>query len=471
MATAASTSVSKAWTSLWRLIVSSRQGITDTVLSMVPQGLTLISGLVASILLARGLGPEGMGHYALILSFSGLVMGLTDLGITQTAVRFASRAVALGDSELHLTVLRWAFRLRMVAVLVVGVAAYALAPVITGNIWHAPQLSSLVRLSLLTCVFTGVSSVPMTYFQSLRRFKANAAVSTTQAVLVFIGILAVAGLRAWSVYWVVTVSVAAAAIVAVVFVALIPGRAYFDPAGTPRSPGVLFGNILRFPHSEALATRQLDGTGVNEFAGYMVLAALLSAVILRADVWLMGAFLNKPQVGLYCVASYISMPVAFVVLALNTALWPRFSALTDRRQTASLLRGLLLVCAVLALCLLAYSIAAPLLIPSLFGELYRPGIGIGQLLCVRYCISVICVPLALAGYSFGIARVVWRILLVQATAVFGLNMLLLTAIGPAAAAIALIANDLVWCALTYAFLRRRGVWRTDLNAGAASESR
>ena len=95
-----------------------RRGIIDVGLSLVPQLVKSATGFLSSILIARGLGPAGMGQYALILSLTDTVTSLSDLGIGQTALRYASLSASQGDSKGQMAVLRWAARLRLLLVTV-----------------------------------------------------------------------------------------------------------------------------------------------------------------------------------------------------------------------------------------------------------------------------------------------------------------------------------------------------------------
>jgi len=194
---------------------------------MIPQSVGLAAGLATSILIARGLGPKGMGNYALILSVSGLATALSDLGIGQTAIRFASRAAATGDTAGQLAILRWAFRLRMLLAGTISTTVFIFAPILAGTAWKEATLSPLVRLSLLTGLFTAAASIPTVYFQSLKRFKMNAAVMVGQTLLTAAGIVLIAVLKSWSLELIITVSVVATGLGAIVFMILIPRESFF----------------------------------------------------------------------------------------------------------------------------------------------------------------------------------------------------------------------------------------------------
>lgn len=123
-----------------KVIFESLKAIEDVIVSVFPGVATLLTGAFTATLIARGLGPFGMGQYALVISVSSFTIGLSDLGIGQTAIRYASRAASQGDVEGQFAILRWTFRLRMLFVLGWSLVVFVLAPTIAGTIWHDNSL-------------------------------------------------------------------------------------------------------------------------------------------------------------------------------------------------------------------------------------------------------------------------------------------------------------------------------------------
>jgi O-antigen/teichoic acid export membrane protein len=424
--------------------------------SMFPDAVRLSTGFVTSILLARGLGPAGLGEYALVISVSDVAMTLSDLGIGQTAIRYASRAASQGDSEGQFATLRWAFRRRMSLVILISLLAFALAPAVAQHIWHMGSLAPKIRLGLLIGVFGALAHIPSVYFQSLKRFEVNATVLSGQALISFIGILLLAVLNHWSVQAVVLVSVITAGLGAVVFLSLVPKPALI-PLGPCRAP--LGGQVRRFwqaPGPPEVRSGDLpDSDTARAFAGYMLLAVFLVMLTQKADLWLMGFFVDKGRIGIYNAATRFTLPLVILLNALNTALWPRASALVDVKDTVSLMRKTLRMCSLVTAGAFVYAILGPLFAPLLFGGRYASSVLLGQLLCFRYVIAMLIIPASQVGYNFGLVRVFWIINAVQLVAVVGINVLLLPRIGPMASTLALIANEVIGGSSTGMILWRK----------------
>jgi O-antigen/teichoic acid export membrane protein len=416
-----------------RLLRTSR-GVRDVSVSILPQAANSAVGFATSIALARGLGAAGMGTYSLVISISTALITLSDLGIGQTAVRFASHAVALGNKAVQYAVLRRALRWRLATAALVCLAAFLAAPYIAERIWHTPELTHLIRLSIPTAIFAALAAAPIIYFQSMKQFARNAAVQCMQTLINFAGILLLAWYKKWSVETIILVSIVSSAIGAAVFLGLVPRETLWV---SRRKRSEWHADIKQLhPRDE-----RLDNTSMEAFAACMVASSILVTLILRADLWLMGIYLPADQIGHYTVAQKFSMPLMIILGALNTVLWPRASGVVAQQEAFALLRRTLKMSLLAALALLPYAFLVPFTAPYVFGTEYTGSIALGQVLCFRCLLSLIAAPLGAVSYSFGMVRFYPLMNLVQLAMVVGLNILLLPTWGPMGAAIALLAND------------------------------
>lgn len=435
-----------------------RQAIEDVLVSMAPQAANLVTGLATAVLIARGLGAAGMGQYALILSVCGLTAQLSDLGIGRTAVRFAARATALGEEGLQMAVLRWAFRIRMSLALLVSAGAFLLAPWISRRFWHAPELAPLVRIGLWIGILGALAAVPTVYFQSLKRFRVNATVTVVQTLLTLVGILALAVLRRWSVGAVIVVSVVTTGLGAFAFLVLVPKPALFALQDLRKPFRAVLAGLWRAPDQSAVAASSLDDTGPTLFAFYMLLSSGLVAVTLRADVWLMGYFLSKSEIGVYHVASRFTLPLAMLLGALNTALWPRASALSSPTATQRLLRASFKLTTLAAAATVVYGLLAPMLAPLLFGAQYAGAVALARWLCLGFAPVILTCPIGVIAYTVGVVRVYYLVNLLQFAVVVALDVALMPRIGATAAGISFMAYSVAGSALT-ALLTARAMRR------------
>jgi O-antigen/teichoic acid export membrane protein len=428
-------------------LADSQRGIRDVLVLIIPQVASVLVAFVTSVLLARGLGPAGVGKYALILSVSGVAATLSDLGIGQTAIRFASRAASLGDTVAQMAVLRWAFRLRLLFSVIVTGLLFLFSPDLA-LLWKSPDLSPLIRIGLIGGIFTALASIPSIYFQSMKQFGRSATITVAQTLIALIGIILLAGLQLWSVENVVIVGLVASAVGAMVFLLSIPRLALIGRNPLPQSIREGLRKIWRNPLTGVgAAPLQADDTPTT-FARFNLASTLIVLVILRLDVWLMGVYLDKSEVGIYNIATRFTTPMAILLTAIGGALWPRASSQLSLGEIRALLVKTFRFCGILAILSALYALFVPILAPLLFGKAYEGARLLGQVLCLRYAFAILIAPIGVIGYSLGMVRIYWMINLVQLAAVLLINILFLPLYGPLASAIALLVNELLGVTLS-----------------------
>jgi O-antigen/teichoic acid export membrane protein len=433
------------WLNIRELLVSSRRGIRDVVVSMIPQGARVLAGLVTYIALARGLGPSGLGEYALCLSVAEVTGQLSELGLGQTGTRYASRAFALGDRVGQMAVLRWAFRMRMAVVCLVSGVVFLLAPQLARYLWHDAHLTPLVRTALPVAISLALASVPITYFQSEKRFGQNAIVQVGQALfsLAAVGVLALLG--AWSVRAALSVAAISTAAGAIQFLARIPREAWWPRrSDAPRARG----SFWRSPVTAASADPQNDHNRLDkekpaEFALFLFLASLIYMVTGKLDIWLIGHYLDVAQVGVYAAAGRLTLPVTILLAAFNTVLYPRAASVTTLAQTRALAIKTFKASLVLAGLGTIYSLLGPIVIPVVFGRAYRSSVHLAQLLCFAYSLSMLYHPIAQIGYNLGLVRVYWIGNVVQLLSTTLTLVILLPRVGALAGAISVLVSALI----------------------------
>ncbi|HEV8640346.1 MAG TPA: exosortase [Methylomirabilota bacterium] len=99
----------------------------------VVTGLGLVAGLLMSILLARGLGPERMGDYSYLLWLFRTMTALATLGFALATTRYTAEALGQGERALAGALVRFFTRRQVIAAAVV---AAGLLPVV---VWTAPR--------------------------------------------------------------------------------------------------------------------------------------------------------------------------------------------------------------------------------------------------------------------------------------------------------------------------------------------
>jgi O-antigen/teichoic acid export membrane protein len=432
------------WLKIREILVGARRGIRDVVVALIPQGVRVLAGLVTYVSLARGLGPSGLGQYALCLSVAEVTGQLSELGLGQTGTRYASRAYALGDREGQMAVLRWAFRMRMAVVIIVSFGVFLIVPELTRHLWHDEHLTPLVRTALPMATFLALASVPITFFLSEKRFGQNAIVQVGQALfsMLAVGLLALFG--AWSVRAALLVAVLSTAAGAFQFLSRIPREAWWPLRSVrPRDRGSFWRNPVTKGIPSAVRGHELDQEKPTEFALFLFLASLIWMVTGKLDIWLIGHYLDVTQVGVYSAAGRLTLPIGILLTAFNTVLSPRAASATTLAETRALARRTFKASLLMAGLGSLYSFLGPIIIPVVFGRAYRSSVHVAQFLCLAYSLSLLYQPIAQIGYNLGLVRVYWISNALQLLTTAVTLLILLPRVGVLAGAIACLASTVL----------------------------
>src|SRR5450755_4548102 len=256
---------------------------------------TTAAGYLFKVYLARKLGAESLGIYALGMTIVGFVGLFAGLGLPQAAVRFVSLYRATGKlAELRSFIVR-SCGLLVVANLLVGALVVLEGPWVARHFYHTPALDPYFKffaLIMLTgALTTFFGEVLQGYKDVSRRTVITNFVGTPLMMLLTVGLVTL-GTGLWG--YLVAQVVGAAIVVVLLTIAV-----------WKLSP----------------AARQLRGTlapiesQVFAFGATVFGVALLEFFLAQADKILIGVYINARQVGIYTVAMAI---VAFVPIALQS---------------------------------------------------------------------------------------------------------------------------------------------------------
>ncbi len=447
----------KLFNQLITMITGSRKGIADTIISMMPNIVSVITGFAGSILLSRLLGPANLGRYALIVSIAAITNAVSDLGIGLTTVFFASRAHAEGDNALHAAIMRWAFRMRVMITLTIALVIFTSSGIIARHLWHDPPLQPLILIAIIGCIFTGFNSVSLIFFQSIKKFATQAIVATLQKLIIFAGIAFLFISHQSDLTYVVFVVTISTVVSSLVFLAIIPRSAIMqrnDFTGLPML------SALKNPAIDSPVFTSDKNTHPKGFSGQMILYSLFNIVAEQLDVWLIAYFLAKDQVGLYNAASRFPLIFSVFIIGVKNALWPRVSSLTNLDDGKNLLKKVLAVSFVATGAGLVYAVAVPMLAPLIFGSQFTASVRLGQLLSARGALVVLWSLISIVANRFGLIRLQWKISLARIVIIGAAFIVLLPRAGLIAATASLIVTEIItvsiitWLIYNYMYKRK-----------------
>lgn len=412
-----------------------RQGSFLFDVNVVFASQVVIYGLafLLRIVLARGLGDEGLGSYALFYLAVLIAGAVGNLGVGLGNIYFLnvgdySRRDLFNNS---VWVMGAAALATAVIVVIYGLAADAEAFVSGRAYWlYAPAVPVTVAYLLLTSFLHGSS-----------RFLALAVVAVSQglsALLIAVGLLYADALDVFGAILAWTASFALADLLALYLI------------------------VRRHPNL-ALGLRPRWGV-LKEQVRYGVqgqLANLAQLFNYRLDQFLVAAFVARAGVGHYAVATSVSESVWWISSAVAMVLLPRLTGLEKEKAqelTPVACRNTLLVSVLAAVVLVAVS---PLLIRFLFGGEFKAAVT--PLMLLMPGVVAISAARVLGSYLFSQGKVIYNtyttLIALGATLILDLALIPLWGINGAA-----IASSIAYgasLALTLFFYRRvsgQNVW-------------
>jgi O-antigen/teichoic acid export membrane protein len=401
----------------------------NLVTNVVARVLALVALGVSTIVVARVSGPSGVGVLALLRVLPGLVGVVVSGGLPTGVPYFFARP---HDRALRSTV--------VVIMAVAGVAGSLLWALGAGVI-QAVFLSDLSRglVVLAGCtVFTQLIVATAKGTSQGRGDLPGANQVIVFEELMFLPAYAALGLAGARGTLLIVVSLLAADVItSLVAWRRLARRGYFFQIGLP---------------SPALA-REVWWYGTRGEIG-----AVLSLLNLRLDFALLDVFSGTAVVGTYAVASKFAELVRLVPVAITYVLYPRFSretkaqATTDTRRLLGPATGLTVAGAVVL------GLAAPFVLPALYGVRFDAAVGLAQLLLVG--LSVEGAAGVISAYLYGVGRPGLNSIAMGAGVVLTvvLDLLLVPRWGATGAAIASTAAYLVTTAsllVVFRMLTRR----------------
>ena len=310
--------------------------------TLATRGVTIVAGLLTSVLVARALGPSGRGLFAVAAALTAIGVQFGNLGLHASNTYAAARDRAVVPSLVGNS---------LVVSGALG-AAHALAIAVTGQV--APGLVPVRGVALLLATVAIPVGLASLLLQNLLLGVQDVAAFNRVEILARGAVLLLSGaailLGAVSVEAMLAASLVAVALSAVFALGRLRRHAPQRP--TPSVP--LLRAHLRY--------------GIRAYA-----AALVSFLVLRVDLLMVQHYRGAEEAGYYSIAVALADMLYLAPSLIGTILFPRLASVVDdgvRRRLA--LRALGGVAAVMVPLVLVSMLAAPLLVAVLFGEEYLP---------------------------------------------------------------------------------------------------
>ena len=382
--------------------------------------------LLLNVVLARTLTADAFGRYNFVLACAGLLALVAQAGLEKAAIRFIPETTAKGEQADAAAFVRWSTRwIARTAMLVALVIALALAIAdpgegVWGSFWPCVVLFPLLALLQF-------------WQQVLRGYRRIVASQVLEQLLLPMLLVFLVGVAVWQ-------GVESDAVWVLVLHALVVGALGW---WAWREVGALVGPARHAHRSTAEQSRAWLSVALPLGA-----AGVMSFVLARGEIILLGFVLEPEDVARYAVALKISNLLAFGLTAANAIGGPVFSAHFHAGENLRL-QGAATQTAWIALAIslpVLIGIALfPELIVSLFGTQYAAAAVLLLILSAGQLVNVLSGPvgplLSVSGQQWFYLRVLGVVSVVKLLAIVPVAMVFGTEGVAVVAALARVA----WC--------------------------
>jgi O-antigen/teichoic acid export membrane protein len=394
----------------------------------------LTLGFVASILIARDLGPATYGVFAVLGAVATIGGTVADVGLTDTAVKRiadlwpADPAGARRRGQVF-------FWLRLGTVTPVVLAACLVVLLLGRRIALPDEFRVLLPLTFVGIAATALSSTMSALLQATGHFRRFAVVMLTNAILS--AVLAVV-LHLLGHLTIVT---------ALVILGIGTSLAAFA-VGYRLLPG---GLTLAFPSVRAVRS---EAGQLLRFGRWLWVSNVLAMLTTQLDLFLVSHWSTPAAVGAYALALNLASKVNIVNHSLYTVLLPSAAALRGRVALRHYLRQGLVRSGLIGFALLALLPIAGLLITAFYGPAYTAATHLFRLLLGVVIFDLVVTPLLLLPYHYNRPEFLVAADALRVFVLAFIGVWLIPVVGPAGAVAARLGAGVAGAILTLALLAR-----------------
>ncbi len=264
------------------------------------------------IFVARALGAEQFGLYALGLTVFNLLALFAPIGLDIGVLKFVSGHLTVGDEgRVRRTIIN-ASSIAVASGLLGSIGLILFTPSLSSSIYHKPELSRVLLFFSAALPFAVLTTVLLGALQAFQTVRYTVLIKYVWEPAGKFSLAALALALGWGLY------------------------------------GVLGGMVIVLAVSTVIALRYImraiprngsrSDTGVEVFQALMAFSAPLiisnafSVLAPRSDILILGHWVTAEQVGIYNAAFQTSAMIALVLGALDTAVAPIIGSLMSRQD-------------------------------------------------------------------------------------------------------------------------------------------
>jgi O-antigen/teichoic acid export membrane protein len=274
-----------------------------------------VVGLILNVLLARGLGPESFGLYALGISVVEVSVVLAMLGMGISIVRFGSIYTAKGDEHHLKGLLISSYVLTLLVSIVIAAILFLNADSIASGIFNDNNFGPVLRIMVLAIPLSVTFNMSASAAQAIKRIDVQQFLKTLIRpiiMIVLVAILTITSVEIFGVLFAYVLSMLITAILGIYFLfRLFP--------------------VLRLKIESYFELRTL-----LRFSIPVVTVSMIVTSARYLDRFMLGAISTTYEVGLYSAAVSVSRTMTIMLNSLTPIATPLMAELLDAERVDEL---------------------------------------------------------------------------------------------------------------------------------------
>jgi len=393
---------------------------------VVSAGRAVASGLgfLATIVLARKLGPKDFGLFSLSLAIMMVISGIAGGSIDQAIVKFSSFYLEKDRGRAEL-IFKTTFRLKIIIAFILLFSGFILNKPLSRVVFNDSGSGNLINLSFIGAIGIILLGFVLAFLQSHQTFGKHVFLELLNNVmkLGFIGILVLLN--------VLNLVSSMAVFVMVPFLTFMLGLKII-----PR-------DFLRTGSSREKLLPE-----IIHFSKWIILSYVIFALYRRMDIFLLNYFAEFQTVGIYSAAFNIASILDLVALSFFVVIFPKVNRFTTRSEYVNFVKKFLIATIPLyfLVCIGLLLVSKPL-VAAFYTNEFIGCVSILKILVPGFAVYIIALPLSAIILSRNKPQLLVAFDFIALLIIFSGGIFLIPLYGAEGAAVASLISHLLFLVL------------------------
>ncbi len=396
------------------------KGIKDILIVSIGRLVSSGLGFLATIVVARKLGPENFGLFSLSLAIMIVISGIAGGSIDQAIVKLSSSYLKKDKGKAE-SVFKIAFKLKVAIALILLLAGFILRKPLSRIVFNDPGSVNLITLSFIGAIGIIFLGYVLAFLQSHQTFLKHTLLELSNNFMkvFFIGILLMVN---------VLDPVSSIAVYVVVpFLTFLLGL-----------------KIIPRIYHHAKRSQENLLPEIMHFSKWIVVSYVFFSLFRRMDIFLLNYFEEFQTVGIYSAAYNVASILDLVALSLFVVIFPKVNRFSTRKEYVHFLKRFFagaiplyfMICCTLLL------VSKPLVI-TFYTKEFIGAVSILRILVPGYAVYILALPLSAIILSRGKPQLLVAFDFSVLVIMFIGSMALIPLYGAEGAAVASLISNLI----------------------------